>query len=129
MRQIFARLGLEAEPPEPPLLLGLKIEKRRLRLDPRDDRARPGAAEQIEPLEADERRGPTNLGEGLDHVPRHARIDVADEAQGDVVVRGLHPARAHNAAAREGDLRRDALRNFQSREKTRHGPFRRFPEG
>jgi hypothetical protein len=49
-----------------------------------------------------------------------SRIDVADESECDVVVLGLEPARADNAAAHERELADDGLRQFQSAEQARH---------
>ena len=51
----------------------------------------------------------------------HAVIDVADEAQRDVVVFRIDPARAGQAAAQHREGLRDLGRKFEAGEKTRHG--------
>ncbi len=61
-----------------------------------------------------------DLVEGLGDVVRDVVVDVAHEAQGDVVVGGLHPARAGEAAARQRHLAGDALGQLQSGEQARH---------
>ena len=50
-------------------------------------------------------------------------VDVADEAQRDVIVLRLEPARPDHAAARNSDRRRDSLGQLQSREQPRHYRF------
>ena len=47
-------------------------------------------------------------------------VDIADEAQGDVVIFGVDPARAREAAAQIGERVADLGRYFQPREQTRH---------
>src|SRR5829696_7202020 len=67
-------------------------------------------------------------GEGLrDHAlqrqpdfTRQPLLDIADEPQRDVIVRGLGPARAPNAALHQIKLESDILGNFEAGEKTRH---------
>ena len=49
-----------------------------------------------------------------------ARVDVADESERDVVVLGLEPARAGDAAAHKRKLADDGLRQFKSGEQARH---------
>ncbi len=48
------------------------------------------------------------------------RVDVADESERDVVVLGLEPARAGDAAAQKRKLTDDGLWQFKSGEQTRH---------
>ena len=45
---------------------------------------------------------------------RRVRVDVAEKAQGDVVIPRLDPARAEQAAAKKGQLRRDIGRDCES---------------
>ena len=47
-------------------------------------------------------------------------VDVADELKRDVVVLGLEPARAGNAAACERELTSDGVRQFEAGEQARH---------
>src|SRR5271168_5202512 len=51
---------------------------------------------------------------------RGAPVNVADESQRDVIVPGLEPARADDAAARERHLAGDAFGQFERGEQTRH---------
>ena len=50
-----------------------------------------------------------------------ARVDVADESEGDVVVLGLDPARADDPAAGKRELADDDARQFEAGEQARHG--------
>ena len=53
-------------------------------------------------------------------VVREAIVDVADEAQRDVVVFRVDPARAGQAAAQQRQRRRDLARDFQADEQAGH---------
>ena len=64
---------------------------------------------------------PPDVGERLGDVARGARVNVADEAQRDVVVLGLEPARADDAPARQRHLAHDGFRQFQGGKQARHG--------
>ena len=48
-------------------------------------------------------------------------IDIADEAQRHVIVLCIDPARAGKATAHHAQLTRERLREFETREETRHG--------
>ena len=52
---------------------------------------------------------------------RDVVVDVADEAQGDVIILRIDPARARQAAAQHRQRLRDLGRNLDAGEKTRHG--------
>src|SRR5690242_12626110 len=51
------------------------------------------------------------------------QVDVADEAERQVIVLGVDPARARQAAAEERQAVADIARNFDAGEETRHGVF------
>ena len=119
MRRKLARLGRNADPSQPPLLLGLQIDQARISLELRHDRARPAGAEPAQGFEADPRRRATDFAKSLGDVAREAVVHIADEAQRDMIVFRIEPARADAAAARERHLGRDARRQFQSREQAR----------
>ena len=51
---------------------------------------------------------------------REAIVDVADEAQRDVVVFRVDPARAGQAPAQQRQRRRDLARDFQADEQAGH---------
>ena len=86
-----------------------------LRLHLGDDRARLVAAEPAQSLEANRRLRPADVAQRLGDVARGARVDVADESKRDVVVLGLEPARADNAAARERKLANDGAPAVRAR--------------
>ena len=79
---------------------------------------------QPSPSKATGGRRAADVVERLGDVVRRPRVDIADEAQRDVIVGGLEPARADHAAARQRDLADDGLRQLQSGEQTRHRGFR-----
>jgi hypothetical protein len=54
-------------------------------------------------------------------VPRGRIIDIADEAQGQMVVFGVDPARARESAAQHGKVHCENGRDFETRKKTGHG--------
>ena len=70
MRRELAGFRGEPDPPQPALLLGLKLDQRRLGPNPGNDGARPVAAEPAEPVEAHGHGRPAEFVEGLGNVVR-----------------------------------------------------------
>lgn len=103
-----------------PLEFGLQFDQRPARLDGGDHRPRFLAAETLQALYLDlERLAVDPKQHRGDLVRRHA-VDVADEAQGDVIIFGIDPACAGQAATQIGEGLANLGRNFQSSEQTRH---------
>src|SRR5439155_512302 len=123
------RRELAASRPEPhalqqPLELGLELDQGRDRRRGGDHRSRPAAAERSQAVEAQLERPPVDLIEQRrDLVGEHV-IDVADEAQRQVIVLRVDPARARQAAAQHGERKRDLARNLQRGEKAGHSLLR-----
>ena len=98
VRGEFAALGIKAEPLHQPLKLGLQLDQRPARLDGRDHRARFLAAKALQALHLDlERLAVDPKQHRGDFIRRHA-VDIADEAQGDVIIFGIDRAGAGKAA-------------------------------
>src|ERR1700683_1331518 len=120
VRCVFARLGFNSDTPQAALLFGLQIHQRRLWLHLGHDRARLVAAKPAQSFEANGRRRPADVAEGLVDVPSGARVDVSNESQRHVIVLGLEPARADDSAAQERELTNDGVRQFEAGEQARH---------
>ena len=99
MRNIFPPLGLEAEPLQQPLLLGLQFKQRRDGRGRRNQSARLAAAEGREPVEPQLERPAMDASKQAGNVARQRIIDVADEAQRQVIIFGIDPARPRQTAA------------------------------
>jgi len=112
--------GGRAEAAQQPLLLGLQLHKDRLRPRPDDDGARLVAAKGGKFVKRDRERRAANGVERMGHVVGDALVHVADEAQGDVVVFGVDPARAIEAAAQASEALGHGRRNFEGREQSGH---------
>src|SRR6476659_4714630 len=120
MRREFAALGIEPEPLHQPFEFGLQLAQRPARLDRRDHRPRFLAAKALQALHLDlERLAVDPKQHRGDFIRRHA-VDIADEAQGDVIIFGIDPACAGKAATQIGKALADLGRNFQSSKQTRH---------
>ena len=102
MRNIFAPFGLEPEPLQQPLLLRLQLQQRRDGRGRRDQSARLAAAEGREPVEAQLERPALDASEQAGDVARQRIVDVADEAQREVIVFRIDPARPGQTAAHHG---------------------------
>src|SRR4051794_31028044 len=116
----LASFGIKPEALHQPLQLRLQLDQRPARFDGGDHRARFLAAETLQPLHFHfERLAVDSKQQRGDFIRRDA-VDIADEAQGDVIIFGIDPACAGEAATQIGKLLADLGRNFQSSEQTRH---------
>src|SRR6478735_7520849 len=116
----FAPFGIEPHALHHPLKFGLQLDQRPARLDGGDHCPRLAAAEALQALQLDlERLAVDPKQHRGDFVRRHA-VDIADEAQGDVIIFGIDPARARKAATQIGKGLANLGRNFQSGKQTRH---------
>ena len=104
-----------------PLLLGLELDQSRARLHLGDDGARPRTAESVEIVDRDVDRIALDAVEQMRRLVRGAVVDVAQEAQGDVIVVGVDPAGAVQPAAQEGEAIADIGRHFERGEQAWHG--------
>ena len=120
VRRVFAALGLEPEPLQEPLVLGLQLHQRRDRRGGGDQRARLAAAERRQPVEPQLERHAPAAAEHAGDFMRQRVIDVADETQRQVIILGIDPARARQAAAHHGKRLGDMRRNFESSEQAGH---------
>ena len=123
---LIERLGMQVlfrmqpETAHESLDIGLELAELRCRLDPREHGPRPVAAEAAELVERDrQRRRPDIVQEAVD-VMGHAPVDIAEKAQGDVVVGGLDPARTDQPTAMQRQGRGDLGGNLQGSEQPRH---------
>ncbi len=64
---------------------------------------------------------PADLPERRKNVARRGVVDVADEAQGEMVVLDIDPARAGNSAAHIGEIQSNVGGDLEAREQTGHG--------
>src|SRR5262249_11912001 len=83
-------------------------------------RARLLAAKTGQPLQADLERLAVDPKQHRGDLVGVDAVDIADEAQGDVIIFGVDPAGAGKAAPQIGKGLADLGRNFQSSEQTRH---------
>src|ERR1700730_10796059 len=123
----FARLGRNADAPHEPFLFGLKFDQGGSWLGPGDEGPGLGAAEGTQLLDRHGERRPPALFGGRMDLPRGRIVDVADEAQGQMVMFGFDPERAGNAAAQHGKIHREIGRDFEAREQTGHGSLLSMP--
>lgn len=123
----FARLGRNADAPHEPLLFGLKFDQGGSRLGPGDEDPGLGAAEGTQLLDRHGEWRPPDFLEGRMDVACGRIVDIADEPQGQMVVFGIDPARAGNAAAQHGKVHREIGRDFEAREQTGHGSLLSMP--
>ncbi len=103
MRRVFAPFRLEPEPLQQAVVLGLQFHQRRNRRDSGDDGARLAAAERRQAVEAKLERPAMHPAEHAGDLARQRVVDVADEAQREVIIFGIDPARAGQAAAHHGE--------------------------
>lgn len=85
-----------------------------------DNGARLVAAKGRELIERHRQFGTLDKGECIGRVAREGVVDIADEAQGDVIIFDIDPARVRNAAAQPRQILCDRGGNFQRREKSWH---------
>ena len=120
MRREFAYLGRRAEPSHQPFVIGLKLKERRIGPRLRDDCPRLVAAESRELSKSHDRRGAADRVERVLDVARHAIVDVADEAQREVIIFDVDPAGAEKSAAQPREAFPDFGRDLQGCEQSRH---------
>src|SRR4051794_7067709 len=121
MRREFAPLRLEPYASHQTLMFGLQFLKRRRGSDQRDDRARPVSAESRQGIELDLESLAPDLAEDEGGLARDGFIHIADEAQRDMIIFGIDPARPRQTATRAGNHASYVGGDFQGGEKTRHG--------
>src|SRR3954447_10399944 len=121
MRRELAPFRLEPNVAQQPLMFSLQLHKRGRGSDQRDDHARPVAAESRQRIELDLESLAPDLAEDEGGLPRDGFVHIADEAQSDVIIFGIDPARARQAAARAGNRASYVGGDFQGGEETRHG--------
>src|SRR5712691_8637102 len=121
MRDELAAFRLEPNPLHQPLVLGLQLHHGLARPERGHDGARLAPAEGFEILHGElECRAPHPPQQRCDLVRDHV-VDIADEAQRDVIIFGIGPARARQPAAERGERLRDVGRDFKTGEEARHG--------
>src|SRR6516164_5076353 len=99
VRNVLPPLGFESKPLQQALLLGLQLKERRHRRDRGDDRTRLAAAEGGQSVEPQLERPPLNAAKKTGNVARQRIIDVADEAQCQMIIFRVDPARPWQTAA------------------------------
>jgi hypothetical protein len=110
VRRILAGLEFKADAPQPPFMIGLQIHERGVCLYLCDKGARLVAPKPAQTLEGDRRGRLAAIAERLVDVAREASIGVTDEAQGNVIVVRLKPARADDPAAQMREPHGDGIR-------------------
>ena len=78
-------------------------------------------AEGGEAVDAQLEAGAADPAEGVGDVAGHVHVDVADEAEREVIVLLVDPAGAGEAAAEEGEALPDLGGDFDAGEQARHG--------
>src|SRR3712207_4511432 len=101
VRRELAGLRSKADLAQEALLLPLQLVQLAIAGGAGEDRPGLRAPEAVEPVDSDiDRSALASLAENRRDILGHALVDVADEAQGDVVVLGLDPACAGKPAAK-----------------------------
>src|SRR3954464_2817891 len=121
MRRELAPFRLEPNAAQQPLMFGLQLHQRGRGSDERDDGARPVAAESRKRIELDLESLAPDLAEDEGGLARDGFIHVADEAQSDVIIFRIDPARPRQTATRVGNRASYVGGDFQGGEETRHG--------
>ena len=121
MRRVMTRLERRAEPAQQALLRRLELEQRGRGNDPCMERFRPRPAKGVEALDLNPEGAPAQTRERLGDVSGRGIIDVADEAEGDVIGLRFDPARAGQAAAHQRKPVADLARHLDGGEQTGHG--------
>jgi len=85
------------------------------------NRARFVAAEAAKPVQLELEGSGGDLAQGEREVMRGRAVDIADEAEREVIVLGINPARAGEPRAEQRQPRGDALRNLDGGEESGHG--------
>ena len=124
MGRVFAAFGFQPEPLQHAIVLRLQLHQRRDRRDGRDHGARLFAAERQQPVE-------TKLERAAMHAPQHAGdlirqrvVDIADEAQREMIIFGIDPAGPRQTAPHHGQRAADRRWNLNTGEQTGHDDLR-----
>ncbi len=120
MGDIFPPLGFEAHPLQQTLLFGLQFDQRRDRRGRSHDRPRLAATERGEPIQAQLERPPLYAAEQTGDVAGQRIIDVADEAQRQMIILRIDPACPRQTATHDGERFTDVPRYFETCEQTGH---------
>ncbi len=83
--------------------------------DRRDHRARLPAAERGQTVETKLERAAMHAAEHAGNLVRQRVVDIADEAQREVIIFGIDPAGARQTAAHHGERLGDRAAEFQDR--------------
>ena len=120
MRRVFAPLRLQSDALHQPFVLGLHVEQG-LRLRNRGDhRARLAAAERRQTLQVQIESAALDAAEHEGDFLGDQVVDVADEAQRQMIILRIDPARARQSAAQHAERLSDIGGNFDTGEETRH---------
>src|SRR4051794_4858883 len=120
MRTEFSPLRLEPDPLDDPFLLTLKLSQCRRSPHAGDDRVRLVAAERVEACERQVEARPVDALQRSADLLGCPLVDVTDEAEGDVVVFRVDPARSGQSAAEQREREGEGGGDFQGGEETRH---------
>jgi hypothetical protein len=93
-----AALGRKANTLQDAFKFGLQVIEGRRRLDPGPERTRPPIAERAKTIERQFERRPDDLVKGVGDIVGERPLDIADKAQGDVVIFRADPTGAGQAA-------------------------------
>jgi hypothetical protein len=120
MRRELAAFGVEPDALHQALQFGLQLDQGTARHDGGNHRARLLAAETRQALQCYLERLAVDPHQQRGDFIRRDAVDIADEAQGEMIIFGVDPARARKPAAQIGKRLADLGRDFQSSEQTRH---------
>ena len=128
MRRELAPFGLEAQALHQPFELGLQFHQRLDRLDPDDDRARLASAKCRQSAEPHLEAAPLHAVEQQRDLVRQPIVDIADEAQRDVIILRVDPARSRQPAPQQCQRLADFAGDFQTDEQARHRQLQSRPD-
>ena len=120
MRGELALVRRQAQALAYPLDLGLQLDQVRRRGRRREQGVRFLAAENAEPGQAELELEAPDAAERIGDLVGDMMLDIADEAQRQVIVLDVDPAGARQAAAQEREGHRRIVRNLQGGKQTRH---------
>src|SRR5215472_14415083 len=124
MRGVFASFRFEPEPLQEPIVLGLQLHQRRGRRRRGDDSPRLAAAERGQSIETEVERLAMNAAKHAGDLSRQSVVDVADEAQRQMIVLRVDPTRSRQAAPHHGKRSGYCRRDFNSGEQAGHDNLR-----
>ncbi len=116
MRGEFPPLGVKPDALHQAFEFGLQLDQGPARHHLGHHRARLFSAEARQALQCHLERLAVDPNQQRGDFIRRDAIDIADEAQGDVIIFGVDPARPRKAAAQMGKRLADLGRDFQSSE-------------